>query len=78
MKVPNEIPQMLYALFDGTVFRPEQPVELAPNTRVHITFEPTPTINDHKSESFLRVARSLNISGPRDWSSHLDYYLYRK
>lgn len=32
--------------------------------------------SEQNSESFLRVARTLNIDGPPDWSSHLDDYLY--
>lgn len=67
--------QTLDATFDGTVFRPDQPIELEPNTRVRITIEPTVT-SEERSESFLRVARSLNLDGPRDWSSRLDDYLY--
>ena len=67
--------QTLDATFDGNVFRPDQPIELEPNTRVRITIEPTPTV-DRNSESFLRVARSLNIDGPSDWSTRLDDYLY--
>jgi hypothetical protein len=67
--------QTLDATFDGNVFRPDQPIELEPNTRVRITIEPTPT-PERNSESFLRVARSLNIEGPRDWSTRLDDYLY--
>jgi hypothetical protein len=67
--------QTLDATFDGRVFRPDQPIELAPNTRVRITIEPSPT-SEHASESFLRVARSLNLDGPPDWSSRLDDYLY--
>lgn len=67
--------QTLDATFDGNVFRPDQPIELEPNMRVRITIEPTP-ISEEKSESFLRVARSLNIDGPRDWSTRLDDYLY--
>jgi predicted DNA-binding antitoxin AbrB/MazE fold protein len=67
--------QTLDAVFDGNVFRPDQPIELEPNTRVRITIEPTPTA-EQNSESFLRVARSLNLEGPPDWSSRLDDYLY--
>ena len=67
--------QTLDATFDGQVFRPDKPLELEPNTRVRITIEPTQTPEEH-SESFLRVARSLNIDGPRDWSTRLDDYLY--
>ena len=67
--------QTLDAVFDGNVFRPDQPIELEPNTRVRITIEPTPPA-DRQPESFLKVARSLNLNGPRDWSSRLDDYLY--
>lgn len=67
--------QTLDAVFDGSVFRPDQPIELEPNTRVRITIEPAPT-SKGDSDSFLRVARSLNLEGPTDWSSRLDHYLY--
>ena len=67
--------QTLDAVFDGSVFRPDQPIELEPNTRVRITIEPTPP-PEQNSESFLRVARSLNLDGPSDWSSRLDDHLY--
>ncbi len=67
--------QTLEATFDGSVFRPDHPIELEPNTRVRITIEPaaTPALG---TDSFLRVARSLNLEGPPDWSSRLDDYLY--
>ena len=58
----------LYLTFDGRVFVPEQPVSLAPNTRVRATIE--------APRSFLDAARSLNVDGPPDWSSRLDGYLY--
>lgn len=67
--------QTLDATFDGSVFRPDQPIELEPNTRVRITIEPAIT-TDERSDSFLKVARSLNLDGPPDWSSRLDDYLY--
>jgi predicted DNA-binding antitoxin AbrB/MazE fold protein len=67
--------QTLDAVFDGSVFRPDQPIELEPNTRVRITIEPAPTLAQ-EPESFLRVAQSLNLDGPPDWSSRLDEYLY--
>ena len=63
------------AVFDGSVFRPDEPIELEPNTRVRITIEPTPT-SESEPQSFLQVSRSLNLEGPRDWSSRLDDYLY--
>jgi predicted DNA-binding antitoxin AbrB/MazE fold protein len=67
--------QTLEATFDGQVFRPDQPIELEPNTRVRITIEAAKP-SDQRAESFLRVARSLTLEGPRDWSSRLDEYLY--
>jgi len=67
--------QTLEATFDGSVFRPDGPIELEPNTRVRITIEPTSS-SEPGSESFLRVAQSLNLEGPGDWSSRLDDYLY--
>ena len=67
--------QTLDAVFDGGVFRPDRPIELEPNTRVRITIE-SATTSERKSESFLQVARSLNLDGPPDWSSRLDEYLY--
>jgi predicted DNA-binding antitoxin AbrB/MazE fold protein len=65
----------LEATFDGDVFRPDQPVGLRPNTRVRLTVEPAEA-PERKSKSFLRVARSLELEGPSDWSSRLDEYLY--
>ena len=67
--------QTLDATYDGSVFRLDQPIELEPNTRVRITIERAP-ISEECSDSFLKVARSLNLDGPPDWSSRLDDYLY--
>jgi hypothetical protein len=62
------------ALFDGVTLRPDEPLELPPNTRVRLTIEsPTPPST---AGSFLRTARALALSGPRDWSSNLEAYLY--
>jgi predicted DNA-binding antitoxin AbrB/MazE fold protein len=65
----------LDAVFDGEVLRPDEPLELEPNTRVRLTIEPAEQHRD-KSKSFLRTARSLNLQGPPDWSARLDDYLY--
>lgn len=67
--------QTLHATFDGQILRPEEAVELAPNTRVRITIETidSPT---SKTESFLQTAQSLNLEGPSDWSARLEDYLY--
>lgn len=60
----------LHATFDGLVLRLDEPVELAPNTRVRITIE-TIDAPAEKTVSFLQTARSLNLQGPSDWSAHL-------
>lgn len=64
------------AVFDGTTLRPDEPLELPPNTRVRLTIESLDTPRD--GASFLLTARSLALAGPRDWSSHLEFYLYGK
>jgi predicted DNA-binding antitoxin AbrB/MazE fold protein len=66
---------IIEATFDGTVFRPKEPVALPPNTLVRLTVEPVAgkTIAEG---SFLKTARSLKLEGPPDWSENLDHYLY--
>lgn len=62
------------ATFDGTVLRPDKPLELPPNTRVRITVEPEKRTG--KRRSFLSTARSLDLRGPADWSERLEDCLY--
>jgi hypothetical protein len=64
----------LTAVFDGTVLRPEEPLDLAANTRVRLTIELTEEPAPAPS-SFLRTARELDLDGPRDWSANLEDYL---
>lgn len=61
----------LYATFDGEVLRPDEPVTLAPNTRVRLVIE-TPEDAESRPASFLRTALSLDLQGPVDWSARLD------
>jgi len=63
------------AVFDGTVFRPDEQVKLEPNTRVQIVVT-VKSVSEDKPKSFLRVARSLRLEGPKDFSSRIDDYLY--
>ena len=67
--------KIIEAVFDGKVFRPEDPVALEPNTHVRLTVE---TVQPETGEatSFLLVARSLGLDGPPDWASNLENYLY--
>ena len=67
----------LEAVFDGEVLRPVEPVNLKPNTRVHLILEvDEPATKAPKS--FLQTARELELDGPADWSENLDEYLYGK
>lgn len=67
----------MYATFDGHVLRPDDLIELEPNTRVKITIE-TESVSKPKQKSFLKAARSLKLEGPADWSVRLEDYLYEK
>ena len=62
--------QTVDATFDGEVFRPTEAVELQPDTRVQLIVT-VKSSADETPKSFLRVARSLRLSDPSDWSSHL-------
>ena len=70
----------LKAIYDGEVLRPDEPLDLEPNTRIQITIETqdgeTKDIPSRNGKSFLDTARSLNLEGPPDWSDRLEEYLY--
>ncbi len=63
------------ATFDGEVLRPDEPVDLEPNTKVRITIEESEPLAE-KTLSFLDTAASLNLEGPSDWSERFEEYLY--
>lgn len=62
------------AVFDGVTLRPDEPLELPPNTRVRLTIESLPTPSE--ARSFRRTARNLRLTGPADWSANLETCLY--
>ncbi len=72
------------ATFDGEVFRPDEKVDLEPNTKVRIVVEEPkklklvvrPKKGKGEPNSFIKFARSLNLDGPSDFSKNLDDYLY--
>jgi hypothetical protein len=66
----------LFATFDGEALRPEEPVSLAPNTRVRVTIETTEENEATGASSFLRTAQALDLDGPADWSARMEEYLY--
>ena len=78
------------ARFDGRAFYPEEPMLIAPNTMVLLTVETPERMETERSDeeregltpgkerpySFLKLAQSLNLDGPEDWSECVDDYLY--
>lgn len=60
----------LEAIFDGEVLRPDEPIELEPNTRVRLTIEAVDTA-ERQPKSFLQTARALNLQGPSNWSENI-------
>ncbi len=67
--------QILEAVFDGEVLRPETSINLQPNTKVRLTIEVVEQKTE-KPKSFLATARSLKLQGAPDWSEKIDDYLY--
>ena len=63
------------AVYDGQVIRPDLPLKLEPNTRIRITVKTIKKTRTKKS-SFLATDRSLKLQGPTDLSENLDEYLY--
>ena len=66
---------VIEATYDGRVFCPDEPLDIAPNTRVRIAIEAV-TANGEEPPSVLDVALSLNLDGPPDWATNIDRYLY--
>ena len=64
----------LEATFDGKVLHPDEPLELAPDTRVKITIE-TADEPEKSHVSFLKTALALKLEGPADWSERFEEYL---
>ena len=71
--------------FDGEVFRPDEPVDLKPNTKVKITIEKekklklvmVPKNAKGKPYAWLDYLISVNLDGSSDFSTNLDDYLFR-
>lgn len=73
--VPSPGGIVVPAVFDGTVFRPAEPVSIPPNTEVLLTIESAKS-EPSPAASFLDTAAAMNLEGPADWASNLKDYLY--
>jgi hypothetical protein len=65
----------VYATFDGEVLRLEEPLGLAPNSRVRVTVE-AGDASAPPPKSFLDVVQGLELDGPSHLSTRLHEYLY--
>ena len=65
----------IYLTFDGQVFRPDEPVDLEPRTRVRATIEMAEPRSD-RGGTFFSTAKPLDLDGPPDWSSRFEDYHY--
>jgi len=63
--------QIVEAVYDGSVLHPDSTLDVGPNTRVRLTVEPLPAPAAPR-KSFLATARSLNLTGPADWSENFE------
>lgn len=81
--------KILDATYDGEVFRPDEPIDLASNTKVKVIIEDAedkpeklklvemPKNGKGEPYVFLKYARSVSINAPPDYASNIDEYLYR-
>ena len=77
--------KIVEATYDGEAFRPNEPINLATDTKVKVIIgensgglELLEVPKKEKGEpySFFKFARSLNLDGPSDFSINLDDDLY--
>lgn len=64
------------ATFDGEVFRPDEKVELEPNTKVKLQLVVKEKKKTGEPHSFIKYLRSVNIDAPADFATNIDDYLY--
>jgi len=69
------MPKSLHVTFDGKVFRPEEPVDLEPNTRYIVTIEREETSGEQNVWDVLNNLIGA-VEGPEDLSQEHDHYLY--
>lgn len=68
-----DITTTITVVFDGEVLRPEEPVDLEPNTRYKVTIQPQPEFKDAWD---VLEHYAGTVDAPPDWSIEHDHYLY--
>lgn len=67
----------LSVVYDGEVFRPVEPVDLAPNTSCVIAIVSQQATRPSGPSAWEVLDRYTGaIDGPEDWSAEHDHYLY--
>ncbi len=72
----NVMEKTIDATYDGDVFRPDEPVDLEPNTEVRLTLVVKKRKKKGRPYAFFEYARSVSIDAPADFASNIDDYLY--
>jgi len=69
--------QTVRVLFDGEVLRPEEPLDLEPNTRYTVTIETSEDgVADPAERPLRRYAALARDLGVMDLAAQHDHYLY--
>jgi hypothetical protein len=70
------VSQVITAIFDGQVLRPETSLDLEPNKRYVITIETESVTASVGNAWDVLEALAGSVEAPEDWSSEHDHYLY--
>jgi len=70
----------VHALFDGNVFEPKEPLDLAPNTTwlLLVSDEVMKATADHSPHPLEVIGALATDMGPSDLSEHFDGYTRRR
>ena len=68
--------QVITAVFDGRVLRPDNPLNLEANKRYVITIETEQSTFPTENAWDVLEALTGSVEAPEDWSSEHDHYLY--
>ena len=68
--------QTFEATFDGAVFRPDEKVDLEPNTKVELRLLIKKKKKTGAPNSFIEYLKSVKIDAPPDFATNIDDYLY--
>ncbi|MGQ9625696.1 MAG: hypothetical protein ACUVV0_02170 [Anaerolineae bacterium] len=66
----------LTVFFDGKVLRPEEPVDLAPNSFYIITIQAIPPVGEGEDAWDVLESLAGTVEAPEDWAKEHDHYLY--